>query len=186
VLAVHCSQRITAFLIDNRLLYSSLFLTKKDFGMSKVQPIPQGYAGTLPYLTIKNAAAAIDFYQNAFGAEVTLRLDMPNGDVMHAEMHIGAAGIMLSEQSDDWGTKSPDMLGGSPVTLTIYVPDVDTFIQRAVTAGATLTMPVADQFWGDRSAGLLDPFGHSWMFSTHIEDVSDAEMATRAKALFGG
>jgi PhnB protein len=154
--------------------------------MSKVQPIPEGYAGTLPYLTINNAAAALDFYQNAFGAEVILRLDMPTGGVMHAEIRIGAAVIMLSEQNDDWGTKSPDMLGGSPVTLTIFVPDVDMFIERAVTAGATLKMPVADQFWGDRSGCLLDPYGHSWMFSTHIEDVSEAEMATRAKALFGG
>ena len=154
--------------------------------MSKVQPIPPGYGAVLPYLVIKNAAAALDFYQNAFGAETLLRMDMPGGAVMHAEMKIGNAIFMLSEQSDDWGNKSPDMLGDSPVTLMIYVPDVDAFVARAVAAGAELTMQVADQFWGDRSGALLDPFGHRWMISTHIEDVSEQEMAKRAAQLFAG
>ena len=154
--------------------------------MSDVQAIPPGFAAVLPYLVIKNAAAALDFYTNAFGAETTLRMHMPNGAVMHAEMRIGSAVFMLSEQSDDWGNKSPDMLGDSPVTLMIYVPDVDAFVARAATAGASLTMPVADQFWGDRSGCLQDPFGHRWMISTHIEDVSEQEMAKRAAQLFGG
>ena len=153
--------------------------------MSKVQAIPAGYAAVLPYLVIKNAAAALDFYQNAFGAETIMRMDMPGGAVMHAEMRIGTAVFMLSEQSDEWGNKSPDMLGDSPVTLMVYVPDVDAFVARATTAGATLTMAVADQFWGDRSGCLQDPFGHRWMISTHIEDVSEEEMAKRAAQLFG-
>lgn len=153
--------------------------------MSKVQAIPAGYGAVLPYLVIKNAAAALDFYQNAFGAETIMRMDMPSGAVMHAEMRIGAAVFMLSEQSDDWGNKSPDMLGDSPVTLMIYVPDVDAFVGRATAAGASLTMPVSDQFWGDRSGCLQDPFGHRWMISTHIEDVSEEEMAKRAAKLFG-
>ena len=153
--------------------------------MSKVQAIPAGYAAVLPYLVIKNAAAALDFYQNAFGAETIMRMDMPGGAVMHAEMRIGAAVFMLSEQSDDWGNKSPDMLGDSPVTLMVYVPDVDAFVARATTAGATLTMAVADQFWGDRSGCLQDPFGHRWMISTHIEDVPEEEMAKRAAQMFG-
>jgi PhnB protein len=153
--------------------------------MSKVQAIPAGYSAVLPYLVIKNAAAALDFYQNAFGAETLMRMDMPNGAVMHAEMRIGSAIFMLSEQSDDWGNKSPDMLGDSPVTLMIYVADVDTFVDRATTAGANLTMPIADQFWGDRSGCLTDPFGHRWMISTHIEDVSEEEMTKRAAQMFG-
>lgn len=154
--------------------------------MSKVQPIPPGYSAVLPYLVIKNAAAALDFYQNAFGAETLMCMQMPDGAVMHAEMKIGNAIFMLSEQSDAWCNKSPDMLGDSPVTLLIYVPDVDAFVARAASAGASLTMPVADQFWGDRSGCLQDPFGHRWMISTHIEDVSEQEMAKRAAQLFGG
>ncbi len=153
--------------------------------MSKVQAIPAGYAAVLPYLVIKNAAAALDFYQKAFAAETIMRMDMPSGAVMHAEMRLGAAVFMLSEQSDDWGSKSPDMLGDSPVTLMVYVADVDAFVERAVAAGATLTMPVADQFWGDRSGCLQDPFGHRWMFSSHIEDVSEEDMAQRATQMFG-
>lgn len=153
--------------------------------MSKAQSIPTGYGAVLPYLVLKNAAAALDFYQNAFGAETIMRMDMPGGAVMHAEMRISSAVFMLSEQSDDWGNKSPDMLGDSPVTLMIYVPDVDAFVARATAAGATLTMAVADQFWGDRSGCLQDPFGHRWMISTHIEDVSEDEMAKRAAQMFG-
>ncbi len=153
--------------------------------MSEVQAIPAGSAAVLPYLVIKNAAAALDFYQKAFGAETTMRLNMPSGVVMHAEMRIGGATFMFSEQSDEWGNKSPDMLGASPVTLMVYVPDVDAFVQRAAAAGATITMPVSDQFWGDRSGCLQDPFGHLWMISTHIEDVSEQEMTKRAAQMFG-
>ena len=153
--------------------------------MSEVQAIPAGSAPVLPYLVIKNAAAALDFYQKAFGAETTMRLNMPSGVVMHAEMRIGGATFMFSEQSDEWGNKSPDMLGTSPVTLMVYVPDVDAFVQRAAAAGATITMPVSDQFWGDRSGCLQDPFGHLWMISTHIEDVSEQEMTKRAAQMFG-
>lgn len=153
--------------------------------MAEVQAVPPGCAAVLPYLVIKNAAAAFDFYQKAFGAETTLRMNMPSGAVMHAEMRIGNATFMFSEQSDDWGTKSPDMLGASPVTLMLYVPDVDAFVARAEAAGAIITMPVSDQFWGDRSGCLQDPFGHNWMISTHIEDVSEEEMAKRAAQMFG-
>jgi PhnB protein len=153
--------------------------------MSDVQAIPPGCASVLPYLVIKNAQAAFDFYQKAFGAETILKMTMPSGAVMHAEMRIGQATFMFSEQSDDWGTKSPDMLGASPVTLMVYVPDVDAFVARASAAGATVTMPVSDQFWGDRSGHLQDPFGHNWMISTHIEDVSEEEMKKRAAQMFG-
>ena len=153
--------------------------------MSDVQAIPAGYATVLPYLVIKNAAAAFEFYQKAFGAETMMRMNMPSGAVMHAEMRIGSATFMFSEQNDQWGTKSPDMLGTSPVTLMLYVPDVDAFVERAIAAGAALTMPVSDQFWGDRSGCLQDPFGHLWMISTHVEDVSEEEMAKRSAQMFG-
>lgn len=154
--------------------------------MSPIQPIPEGYSGAIPYLTIKNAADAIGFYQKAFGAELILKMDMPTGAVMHAEMRVGQALFMLSEQNDDWGTKSPPMLNGTPVGVMIYVQDVDALVEQAVAAGATLTMPPTDQFYGDRMACLLDPFGHNWMFSTHVEDVSEQELMQRAKQLYGG
>ncbi|MEN3158422.1 VOC family protein [Alkalimonas sp. NCh-2] len=154
--------------------------------MSQVQAIPEGYSGAIPYLTIKNAADAIGFYQKAFGAKLIVKMEMPGGGVMHAEMRVGQALFMLSEQNDDWGTKSPSMLDGTPVGVMIYVKDVDALVEQAVAAGATLTMPPADQFYGDRMACLQDPFGHSWMFSTHIEDVSEPELERRAKEMFGG
>jgi PhnB protein len=153
--------------------------------MASILPIPPNYASAIPYLTVKGAAKAIDFYQKAYGAELISRMDMPNGAVMHAEMRIGAALFMLSEQNDEWGSKSPDMLGDSPVSLMIYVEDVDALVKKATAAGAKLSMEVADQFWGDRSGCLVDPFGHRWMFATHIEDVTEAEIAERAKKMFG-
>ena len=153
--------------------------------MSVVNAIPTGYSGALPYLTIKNANAALAFYQQAFGAQTIMQLAMPDGSLMHGEMRLGEAVFMLSEQNDEWGSKSPDMLGGSPVSVMIYVADVDALLERAVAAGATLTMPATDQFWGDRSGCVLDPFGHNWMFSTHIEDVSPEQMAQRAAQMFG-
>lgn len=152
--------------------------------MSEVQAIPAGYAAVLPYLVIKNATAAIAYYQRVFNANTIMRMDMPDGSLMHAELQIGSAIFMLSEQNDAWGNTSPDMLGDSPVTLMLYVADVDSVIAQAVAAGATLTMPAADQFWGDRSGCITDPFGHRWMLSTHIEDVSEDEMAKRAAQLF--
>ncbi|KKO46751.1 glyoxalase [Arsukibacterium ikkense] len=153
--------------------------------MSQVQPIPEGYSGAIPYLTISNAADAIGFYQKAFAAELILKMDTPTGAVMHAEMRLGQALFMLSEQSDEWGTKSPAMLQGTPVGVMIYVKDVDALVQQAVAAGASLTMPPTDQFYGDRMACLQDPFGHNWMFSTHIEDVPEQELNRRAQALYG-
>lgn len=152
--------------------------------MSQVQPIPDGYTAAIPYLTISNAAEAISFYQKAFAAELILKMDTPTGAVMHAEMRLGQALFMLSEQSDEWGTKSPPMLQGTPVGVMIYVKDVDALVLQAVAAGASLTMPPTDQFYGDRMACLQDPFGHNWMFASHIEDVSEAEMAARAAKLF--
>jgi PhnB protein len=153
--------------------------------MAATKPIPEGYGSVIPYLTIRGAAEAIAFYQAAFDATLVMRMNMPSGTVMHAEMRVGSALFMLSEENADWGTKSPSALGDTPVSMMIYVDDVDTFVARAVAAGATLTMPVADQFYGDRSGSLTDPFGHKWMFATHIEDPTEEEIARRAAALFG-
>ena len=148
-----------------------------------VTPVPES-RGAMPYLVIKGASDAIAFYQRVFGAELQFRLDAPNGCVMHAELHVGPARFMLTEEQPQYGALSPATLGGSGTTAVIYVPDVDAVFERALKAGAQATMPVADQFWGDRAGNIVDPFGHRWMIATHIEDPSPEEIERRAKALF--
>jgi PhnB protein len=145
---------------------------------------PQGYHTLTPYMTVRDARAAIDFYAKAFGAETVLKLDMPDGTIAHAEIRIGNSIVMLNEENDAWGTKSPVTLGGSPMFLMAYVADADAAFRRAIAAGATEVRPVADQFYGDRSGTLKDPYGHQWTLSTHIEDVSQAEAQKRMEALF--
>ncbi len=152
--------------------------------MPSVKPIPDGYTAVTPYLTIVGAARAIDFYRQAFGAEEVMRMPMPDGKLAHAEVRIGGAVIMLHDENPDWNALSPQTLGGSGSSLMLYVDDVDAVVERAVKAGATLTMPVADQFYGDRSGGLTDPFGHKWTIATHIEDVPPDEMARRGEKMF--
>ncbi|MCE9658902.1 MAG: VOC family protein [Burkholderiales bacterium] len=149
-----------------------------------VQNPPAGYHSLTPYMTVKNANAAIDFYQRAFGAEQVLRLDLPDGSVAHAEIRIGDSVVMLAEESEAWGNKSPLSLGGSAMFLMAYVADVDAAFRRALDAGASEVRPVADQFYGDRSGTLKDPFGHQWTLSTHIEDVSESEAQRRMEAEF--
>ena len=149
-----------------------------------VQNPPQGYHTLTPYMTVRNARAAIDFYRQAFGAEKVLQLDMADGSVAHAEIRIGDSVVMLSEESEAWGTKGPLTLGGSPMFLMAYVADVDAAFRRALAAGATEVRPVADQFYGDRAGTLKDPFGHQWTLSTHVEDVSEAEAQRRMEAAF--
>jgi PhnB protein len=146
-----------------------------------VQNPPQGYHTLTPYMTVRNARAAIDFYRQAFGAEKVLQLDMADGSVAHAEIRIGDSVVMLSEESEAWGTKGPLTLGGSPMFLMAYVADVDAAFRRAL---ATEVRPVADQFYGDRAGTLKDPFGHQWTLATHIEDVSEAEAQRRMEAAF--
>ena len=149
----------------------------------KVSPIPPGYHSVTPYLTIRNAAQAIAFYQRAFGAKEVLRMPGPDGQtVMHAELKIGDSFVMLSDEFPDMGARSPQMLGGSPVSLLIYTRDVDALYQRAVQAGATPQMPPQDMFWGDRWAKLSDPYGHAWQIATHKEDLSPKEIGRRAQA----
>ena len=147
-----------------------------------VKPIPDGYASLTPYLVVKGAARAIDFYKRAFGATELFRMDGPNGSVGHAEIRVGNSVLMLADESPEMGAKSPQSIGGSPVSLMLYVEDVDKVFARAVKEGATVKRPVADQFYGDRTGGLVDPFGHSWWVATHKEDVPPEEMKKRAAA----
>lgn len=147
-----------------------------------VKPIPEGYHSITPYLIVKGAAKAIDFYKAAFGATELFRMAQPDGRVGHAEIRIGDSVVMLADEHPDMGARSPQTIGGTPLSLLLYVPDVDAVVARAVAAGAQLTRPVADQFYGDRSGILTDPFGHSWFVSTHVEDVPPDELERRAAA----
>jgi uncharacterized glyoxalase superfamily protein PhnB len=146
-------------------------------------PVPPA-RGAIPYLVAKGASDAIAFYQRAFGAELLFRLDDPAGAVMHAELKVGPAHFMLTEERAQHGALSPRTIGGSGTTVTVYVPDVDAVVARAVKAGATPTMPLENQFWGDRAGGLTDPFGHQWMVATRLEEPSPQEIERRAKAMF--
>jgi PhnB protein len=150
---------------------------------TKVQPIPKDYEGATPYLIIKGAAKALDFYKKGFGAIEKMRMQGPAGTVGHAEIKIAGALIMLADEFPEMGAKSPQTIGGSPVSIMIYVEDVDSFVKRATTAGAKVVRPLENKFYGDRSCTLEDPFGHQWHFSTHIEDVPPDEMTKRAEAL---
>lgn len=150
--------------------------------MANVKPIPDGYHSVTPYLYIKGAARAIDFYKQAFGAVEVMRLASPDGKVGHAEIKIGDSHVMLADEHPEMGARSPQSIGGSPVGLMVYLPDVDKVVDRAVKAGATLERPVEDKFYGDRTGGIVDPFGHRWYISTHIEDVPPEEMERRAAA----
>jgi PhnB protein len=153
--------------------------------MSEVKAIPAGYEGVTPYLICKNAESAIDFYKRAFGAEELFRIG-GGGVIGHAEMKIGDAIFMLADEFPDMGAVSPDTVGGTPVTLMVYVEDVDAFTAKALAEGLKVMRPVKDQFYGDRSGQFKDPFGHIWTFATHKEDVSTEEMNKRAAAMHGG
>ena len=144
--------------------------------------IPKGYEGPTAYLIVDGAAAAIEFYKKAFGAKEVGRFQGPGGKVGHADILIGEGHVMLADSSPEMGAKAPGAYGGSPVSLCVYVDDVDAVVAKAVAAGAKLTRPVADQFYGDRTGGVTDPFGHVWYVMTHVEDVSDEEMRKRMAA----
>ena len=151
--------------------------------MSKVSPIPQGFHSVTPYLVIKGAAQAIDYYKKIFGAVEVVRMNGPGGTVGHAELQIGDSRIMLADENPKMGEghASATTIGASPVSLYVYLPNVDEVIQRAKAAGAKVLRPAEDQFYGDRSGFLQDPFGHLWGIATHIEDVSPNEMKERMK-----
>jgi PhnB protein len=146
------------------------------------QPIPEGYHTVTPYLAVEDATEAIEYYTKAFDAKERVRMETPDGKVGHAELEIGDSIVMLSDPFPQASTKPPNELGGTSVSVFMYVEDVDAVVKRAVDAGAMVTMEVADQFWGDRFGSVKDPFGHLWSIATHVEDVPPEEMAERAKA----
>jgi PhnB protein len=147
-----------------------------------VKPVPDGYHTVTPYLAVDDAAEAISYYKKAFGAKERVRMEAPGGKVGHAELEIGDSLVMLSDSFPQASTRPPKELGGTSVSVFMYVKDVDAVVKQAVDAGATVTMEVADQFWGDRFGSVQDPFGHLWSIATHVEDVPPEEMAERAKA----
>ena len=149
--------------------------------MSKISYIPKGYNSVTPYLVIKGAAKAIDYYKSVFGATEVMRMPGPDGRIGHAELKIGDSHIMLADEFPEMGHQGPLTLGNSPVSMLLYVEDVDSTVQRAVADGAQILKPVADQFYGDRMGFIQDPFGHRWGVATHKEDVSPKEMEERAK-----
>ena len=153
--------------------------------MSTVKPIPDGFHTITPYLVVKGATDAIDFYKRAFGAEqLSISSCDKTGLVMNAQLRIGTSILMLNDEFPDMGCTGPSPDHGTGISLHLYVEDVDAFFDRAVKAGAEVTMPVADMFWGDRFGTLKDPFGHSWSVGTHIEDVTPEEIAERSKHAF--
>jgi len=148
-----------------------------------VQPIPAGYHNITPYLIVRNAAAAIDFYKKAFNAVELMRFPGPGGKIMHAEVKIGDSPVMLADEMPEEGHVGPQTLGGVGVSMMLYVEDVDTRFAQAIAAGATIKRPVQDQFYGDRNGTLVDPFGHVWSIGTHKEDVPMEEMQRRMAKL---
>jgi PhnB protein len=150
----------------------------------KAKPIPDGYHTVTPYLIVNGAAQALEFYKKAFGATEMMRFPGPGGKIMHAEIKIGDSPIMLADEAPEMGARSPKTIGGTPVSLLLYVEDVDAWASKAVAAGAKVQRPVQDQFYGDRTGTFEDPFGHVWSIATHKEDVSLEEMQKRAASAF--
>jgi len=147
-----------------------------------VNPIPDGYHSVTAYLTVDDAAGAIDFYKRAFGATEVMRMDGPDGKIGHAEIKIGNSHVMLGDENPAWGARSAKSIGGSPIQLMVYVDDVDAVFPRAIKEGGKEVQPLKNQFYGDRSGTLTDPYGLVWTVATHVEDVAPDEMARRAEA----
>ncbi len=158
--------------------------------MAAAKPIPDGFHALTPHIVVNGAAGAIEFYKKAFGAEECFRMPAPDGKrVMHAELRIGDSPLLICDDFPEYGDgrkRDPKTLGASPVTLALYVNDVDAFMKRAVAAGATITMPIADMFWGDRYGKCVDPYGHEWSIATHIRDMTADQIGEAAKAFMCG
>jgi PhnB protein len=151
-----------------------------------VKPIPDGYHSVTPYLILDDAARALEFYKQAFGAVELLRMPAPGGRIGHAEIRIGNSPVMLADENPQMNARSARAFGGSPVSLLVYVENVDAMVEQAVAAGGKLVRPVANQFYGDRTGGIDDPFGYHWYLATHVEDVPPDELARRAAKAMGG
>jgi PhnB protein len=158
-------------------------LASEGVAIMPAKPIPEGYHTATPYLIVSGAAQAIEFYKQAFGAQELFRMPGPGGRLAHAEIKIGDSVIMMADEARDMGYRSPRSLGGSAVSILLYVEDVDARFNRAVESGAKVQRPVTNQFYGDRSGTLEDPFGHVWTVATHVEDVSPADMKKRVEAI---
>ena len=153
--------------------------------MAKVKPIPEGNHSVTAALVVRDGKKAIEFYKTAFGAKLLSVMNGPDGQsVMHAELKIGDTQMYLGDENPDMGARSPQALGGSPVSLNIYTEDCDAMFKKAIAAGATVKMPLDNMFWGDRYGKLTDPFGHEWGIATHVEDVSETEMEKRGREWF--
>jgi uncharacterized glyoxalase superfamily protein PhnB len=152
--------------------------------MAGAKPIPEGFHTLTPHMIVKGAAEAIEFYKRAFGAEEIVRMPGPGGMVMHSELRIGDSPLMVNDEFPDVGVRGPASIGGSPVTLHLYVEDVDALMERAEKAGAKITMPAQDTFWGDRYGRLEDPFGHQWSLATRTENLTADEIRRRAALEF--
>jgi PhnB protein len=153
--------------------------------MAEAKPIPEGYPEVTPYLHVDGGEAAIDFYSKVLGAKERMRMPSPGGKIGHAELEIGNSLIMLADEFPDRGVLGPKSVGGTPVTISVYVEDVDAVFDRAIEEGAASLRPVEDQFYGDRTGSFEDPFGHHWSVATHVEDVPPAEMEKRAAEAMG-
>ena len=154
--------------------------------MAKVKAVPEGFHTVTPHLVCANAATALDFYKKAFGAVVESRLDGPDGKLMHGCVRIGDSPVMLVEENPQWNALGPKSLKGTPVTIHLYVENADAAVTRAEKAGAKVTMPLQDMFWGDRYAVLEDPYGHSWSIATHVRNVTPDEMRKAMKEMASG
>ena len=154
--------------------------------MANVKPVPDEYPQVIPYLIVDGAANAIEFYKDVFGATERARMSRPDGNIAHAELDIGRSVVMLADLTPDMGAATPAALGGTPITMMVYVEAVDDVFKRAIDAGATPKGTVQDQFYGDRTGEFTDPFGYKWMVASHVEDVSPEEMQKRAEAATSG
>ncbi|MEZ6042810.1 MAG: VOC family protein [Planctomycetaceae bacterium] len=169
----------------SRSVFRSSFREGTNSVNTPVSPIPSGYHSVTPYLLIKGASEAIEFYQRAFGAEEVLRLQDPEGRISHGEIRIGNSHVMLADEHPEMDFLGPQTRGGTTVSLLIYVPNVDEVFAAAIEAGGTELRPLCDQFYGDRSGTLTDPWGHVWTVATHVEDLSPEEITQRFQDFFG-
>ena len=146
---------------------------------AKIQPVPKGFHTITPHLNVRDATQALNFYKRAFDAVETVRMPGPGGKILHAEIRIGDSHLFLADEMPEWGSRSPQTIGGTATAICLYVDDADAVFNQAVSAGAKVVMPLADQFWGDRYGKLADPFGHEWAVATHLEDLTPEEMKKR-------